>query len=413
MPVKRSGFVADDYNLTMKRCSRCLLPETHETISFDSRGICSVCQNREYRDESIDWGLRRSKLDKLLSNIRDLADYDCIVPFSGGKDSTFTLLFAVRELQLKPLVVSFDHGFYRPNMLANRNRVVENLGVDLLTFKPNWLLVRKLMLQSLLEKGDFCWHCHTGIFSYPMWVSIEKKIPLVLWGEPSSEYASYYSYEDDEKVDENRFNQIVNLGITSLDMKMRMGQGFNQRDFKPYTYPPRKLLQESKIVSIPLGSYIPWNPQAQSSLISAELGWKGDEVEGVPPEFNYEKIECYMQGVRDYIKYRKRGYSRVSHLMALELRKGAIDKDRAKEMISLFEGKRPASLDIFLEMLGISEDEFEDIIKKHRVDPWDDKILVEIGKRPHDYDSWQTKPPLSSQESKLIVQNFRNGSFDS
>lgn len=394
----------------MKKCIRCLLPETHETISFDSRGVCSVCQNREFRDDQINWDSKKEDLDLLLSEIRSTSDYDCIIPFSGGKDSTFTLYYAVKELLLKPLVVSFDHGFYRPNMIANRNRVVETLGVDMLTFKPNWLLVRELMLQSLLEKGDFCWHCHTGIFSYPMWIAIEKKIPLLLWGETSSEYASYYSYEEVEEVDEDRFNQIVNLGITALDMKMRMGSEFSERDFKPYSYPPRKMLREANIKSVALGSYIPWNPREQSKIISVELGWKGDEVEGVPPEFNYEKIECYMQGVRDYIKFRKRGYSRVSHLMALELRKGAIDKEEAKEIVSQYEGKRPASLDIFLNMLGISESEFESIIEEHRVDTWDDKVLVQIGKRPHDFHLWQPKPPLSSDESKRLIRNFRSGS---
>ena len=397
----------------MKICERCLLPETHETISFDARGICSVCQNREFRDEQIDWDSRRRVLNGIITKVKNSSDYDCIIPFSGGKDSSFTLYFAVRELGLKPLVVSFDHGFYRPNMLANRNRVVETLGVDLLTFKPNWLMVRRLMLQSLLEKGDFCWHCHTGIFSYPMWIAIEKKIPLLLWGETSSEYTSYYSYEEDEEIDENRFNQIVNLGITAIDMKMRMGDEFNERDFKPYLYPPKGMLRESKIRSVALGSYIPWDPREQSKLISKELGWSGDEVEGVPPEFNYEKIECYMQGVRDYIKFRKRGYSRVSHLMALELRKGAIEKKAAQDVISAYEGKRPASLDIFLEMLGISETEFERIIKEHRVDPWDDKVTIQIGKKPRDYEAWQTKPSLPAEESGSIIQNFRNGSIDS
>jgi N-acetyl sugar amidotransferase len=397
----------------MKKCSRCLLPETHETISFDSRGICSVCQNREYRNEQINWSARRTDLDALLTKVKGTGDYDCIIPFSGGKDSTFTLYFVVKELALKPLVVSFDHGFYRPNMLANRNRVVETLGVDLLTFKPNWLLVRKLMLQSLLEKGDFCWHCHTGIFSYPMWIAIEKRVPLILWGEPSSEYSSYYSYEDDEKVDEDRFNQIVNLGITADDMKIRMGDEFSQRDFKPYTYPPKKLLRELNLQSLALGSFIPWNPREQAKLISKELGWNGDEVEGVPLEFNYEKIECYMQGVRDYIKYRKRGYSRVSHLMALELRKGAINKEGAEKLISEFEGKRPASLDLFLNMLGLSERDFEEIIQKHRVDPWDDRVMVQIGKKPHDFDSWQAKPALGNMESRKIVESFRNGSLSS
>ena len=397
----------------MKSCTRCLLPETHETISFDSQGVCSVCQNREYRNEQVNWGYKQTELNEILSTVKGVADYDCIVPFSGGKDSTFTLYYVVKHLNLKPLVVSFDHGFYRPNMMANRSRVVELLGVDLLTFKPNWTLVRKLMLQSLLEKGDFCWHCHTGIFSYPMWIAIEKKIPLLLWGEPSSEYSSYYSYEEDEEVDENRFNQVVNLGITAQDMKLRMGGEWSDRDFKPYSFPPRELLQKAKIRSLALGSFIPWNPKEQSKLITDELGWCGDEVEGVPPNFNYEKIECYMQGVRDYIKFRKRGYSRVSHLMALELRNASVDKETAKKLVSEFEGRKPASLEIFLNMLGITEQDFEDIIKEHRVDPWDDSVLIQIGKKPHDYDDWQRKPSLSVNESKAMIKKFKRGSFDS
>lgn len=390
----------------------CLLPETHETISFDSSGVCSVCQNRQFRDNQIDWAVKHLSLTQIVDKAKRVgADYDCIIPFSGGKDSTFTLYYAVHRLELKPLVVSFDHGFYRPNMIDNRNRVVEKLGVDFLSFKPNWLLVRKLMLQSLLEKGDFCWHCHTGIFSYPMWVAIEKKIPLILWGEPSSEYASYYSYEDLEEVNEDRFNQIVNLGITAEDMQMRLGGNQDKRDFKPYTYPPRKALREAGVSSLPLGSFIPWNPREQSKLIMEELGWKGDQVEGVPPNFSYEKIECYMQGVRDYIKYRKRGYSRVSHLMALELRSQAVEQTEAQHIISEYEGKRPASLDLFLNIIGLNESEFEEIVKKHRVDPWEDKVFVQIGQRPHDFNLWQPKPALPRSESQEILNRFNNGNF--
>ena len=47
------------------------------------------------------------------------------------------------------------------------------------------------MLESLKRKGDFCWHCHTGIFAYPMHVAVTYKGPLVIWGEPSAEYTSY------------------------------------------------------------------------------------------------------------------------------------------------------------------------------------------------------------------------------
>ena len=59
------------------------------------------------------------------------------------------------------------------------------------------------------------------IFSYPMHVAIKYATPLVIWGEPSTEYTAYYDYRDDEieEVDETRFNRYVNLGITSADMK--------------------------------------------------------------------------------------------------------------------------------------------------------------------------------------------------
>lgn len=388
----------------MKKCIQCLLPETHESISFDESGLCSICQNAEYRDSSIDWDQKKRDLLELVSKFKGKYDYDCIVPFSGGKDSTFTLYYVVRELGLKPLVVSFDHGFYRPVTLENREKIVEDLGCDFINFKPNWKVVRRIMLQSLIERGDFCWHCHTGVFAYPMWVAIEKKVPLVFWGEPSSEYTSYYSYADEEKVDEDRF-QITNLGISASDMIGLIDGDLDERDFKPYTYPPREALSELGVVSLPLGSFIPWDTRKQSDLIMSELGWQGDEVENVPPTFPYEKIECYMQGVRDYIKYLKRGYTRPSHLGSIEIRRNRMTREEGQLLVEEYEGSRPPSLDLFLEYVGISEEEFEGIVEKHVVSPWEGKTFVRLGKKPHDYDVWRRKVGIGRAESNEILRS--------
>ena len=204
------------------------------------------------------------------------------------------------------MVVRFDHGFMRPNLEENIKNLSRKLGFDMITFTPNWKIVQKLMLRSFLDKGDFCWHCHTGIFSYPMWVAIEKNIPLIFWGEKSSEYTSYFGYDDNEEVDETRFDRFINLGITSEDMYIRLNEIVDLKKLKPYTYPPKAKLKKLGLRSVCLGSYIYWDVKKQSEIIMNELGWKGDEVENVPKEYNYEKIECYMQGVRDYIKYLKR-----------------------------------------------------------------------------------------------------------
>ena len=69
---------------TMKRCSRCGLPETYETIEFDSFGVCNICRQQEFKKGKIDWEKRKLQLDELVSEYRGKYDYDCIVPFSDG-----------------------------------------------------------------------------------------------------------------------------------------------------------------------------------------------------------------------------------------------------------------------------------------------------------------------------------------
>ena len=384
------------------------MPETHETIIFDEEGVCNICRQNEYKKGKIDWAKKKNELGELIEQYRGKYDYDCIVPFSGGKDSTWTLYYLMKEFKLKPLVVRFDHGFLRPNLNENTLRTMRNLGADFHSFTPNWKVVQKLMLQSFLEKGDFCWHCHSGIFSYPMWVAIRYNVPLIFWGEPSAEYTSYFSYEQAEEVDEKRFNRVTNLGISAVDMAVRLGGELDERDFKPYTYPPLKELRKIGYRSVCLGSYIPWDVKAQSKIIQDELGWQGDLVENVPPGYNYEKIECYMQGVRDYIKYIKRGYTRPTHLASIDIRHDRLTREEGLDMISKYEGKKPPSLEIFLEMVGLSEDEFFKIAQSHAVSPWKMNVFEqELGEKLPDYNQWSNAGPMERSDAEKQLDRWK------
>jgi len=373
----------------LRRCVRCLLPETHETIVFDEDGVCNVCRQIEVKQGKIDWEARERELLELIDRYRGRGSHDCIVPFSGGKDSTFTLYELVTRYKLRPLVVSFDHGFMRPTMLANNERTIKKLGVDYLKFRPNWQVVQKLMLESLKRKGDFCWHCHTGIFAYPMQIAVKFKIPLIFWGEPSAEYTSYYDYDAPEEVDERRFNRFVNLGITAEDMVGMLDGAVTARDLEPFTYPPVAELRAIGCRSVCLGSYIPWDVKRHVEVIKRELGWEESDVEGVPGSYRYEKIECAMQGVRDYLRFVKRGYGRTNHLMALDLRNGRITVEEAARLIEEHDGKRPASLDVFLQYVGLTEKEFDEIAARHAVSPYvHDRSKVAAGKPLWDQPLW-------------------------
>lgn len=377
----------------LKRCTRCLLPETYETIEFDAEGVCNLCRGAEYKKKEIDWDERKRLLDRLIEKHRGKGDYDCIVPFSGGKDSTFQLYYLMKEYGLKPLVVRFNHGFMRSTLEENNQRTLKKLGVDVLEFTPNWQIVKRLMLESFKRKTDFCWHCHSGIYTYPLRIAVKFNIPLLFWGEALADLSAYYDYLNDEieYEDEKKFNMVRNLGIAADDMWGMINSPENpvdKRDLIPYTYPALKDLKAIGYNSVCLGSFIPWDYTKNTEIIKRELGWQIDELEGVPREINGhgEKIECFMQGTRDYIKFIKRGYSRVAQINAFHIRNGRMTTEEAKKIDAEFDGQRPPSLEIFLEYMGLTEAEFNEIVMATAIPPYHHDFAANKTAKP----AWDT-----------------------
>lgn len=376
-------------NIPLRRCNNCVSTETLETIQFDDEGICNICRAHEQKWEKIDWDKRKKDLDDLIESYRGKYDYDCLIPFSGGKDSTFTTYYLVTEYNLKPLVVTFDHLFLRPKTLTNNIRTLKKLGVDYLKFAPSWKVIKQTMLASFKAKGDFCWHCHAGVFAYPMQIAVKHKIPLIFWGEPSAEYTAYYNYDEPEEVNEERFKETTAMGILAKDM-LEMTEGLTERDLRPFEYPALEDLMAIKYHSVCLGSYIPWDVKKQAKIIHEELGWEYDTVEGVPSDYPYEKIECMLTGVRDWCKFIKRGYARATHLASIDLRNNRLTREKAMNYIKEYEGYRPESLDYFLEITDLTEEEFNIILAKQAVPPYNHNFEEEVkkGKKLWDQNSW-------------------------
>jgi N-acetyl sugar amidotransferase len=377
--------------MELERCKKCTLPITWETLYFDDQGVCNICKNWEKKQTTVNWQEREAQLIKLCREAKEKkASYDCVLPFSGGKDSTFTLWTVVKKCGLKPLVVSFDHWFYRPKTLENRSRTFRTLGVDVINFIPNWHIVKKLMLEALIRKGDFCWHCHAGVFAYPMQIAVKFKIPLVIWGEGGGEYEGYFKFENLEETDEWKFNRRIIMGMRAEDMAGFIG--VQLRDLEPYIYPSKQEIEEAGVKTFPLGKFIPWDVKKQVEINKKELGWQEDDMESCVPGPTYEKIECMFEGLRDYVKYLKRGFSRMTHLTTLDIRHGRLTRDEAMKLIKEHEGKKPQSLRKFLDYLEISEEEFNEIVSKHLIppaSPIDPNTLPE-GKRLWDQDLWFT-----------------------
>ena len=145
------------------RCTKCVMPETRDVIEFDEEGVCNSCRNIAIKHAVVDWDAQKQEFLHILDQYRGKYDYDCIVPFSGGKDSTYTAYSLVKDYGLKPLIVCFDHHLMRPKVLQYREQTLKRLGVDFIGFRPDWNVVKKTMRIALERKGDILWYQHNGI----------------------------------------------------------------------------------------------------------------------------------------------------------------------------------------------------------------------------------------------------------
>ncbi|NPV03125.1 MAG: hypothetical protein HPY67_00100 [Syntrophaceae bacterium] len=177
----------------MKYCNRCVLPENFPTIDFDENGLCNYCRTFEKEKNPQEVKNRhRAKFERLLETHRGKKDYDVLMAYSGGKDSTYTLDIFKNHYGLRVLALSFDHGFMSPYAMKNIAAVVERLGIDHVIFKPNFELMKKLFLLSIgenlyskksLERAStICSSCMNMVKFIALKITLEKEIPFIGYG---------------------------------------------------------------------------------------------------------------------------------------------------------------------------------------------------------------------------------------
>ncbi|MBN2038776.1 MAG: 7-cyano-7-deazaguanine synthase [Spirochaetes bacterium] len=177
----------------IKRCTKCVLSASFPNINFDENGVCNFCRDEMYHtaDEDV---LDKSKEEiiRRFESGKGKSQYDAVMCYSGGKDSTYTLMLAVEKYGLNVLAFTFDNGFISPVAFENINRVAESLNVDLLTIRPSLKFMKKLIRASsfnpvytkrtLTRISSNCNSCITMVNILALRMALEKKIPFILAG---------------------------------------------------------------------------------------------------------------------------------------------------------------------------------------------------------------------------------------
>ena len=354
-------------------CSNCLYPWNSATpMEFDDNNICMGCAQSEVKHElsSAEWSRREKLLIELFEKSRDskinTSGYDCIIPVSGGKDSTFQAHYIKNVLGYNPLLVTYYGNNFSEVGLRNLHRMKESLGVDHMIYYPSVETLKKLNRLGLTIMGDMNWHNHVGIATVPMRAAVDLGIPLVIWGEHG--YADLCGqFSMDDFVEWTYRNRLEHFS-RGFEWNYFVGlEGLTEADMSMWKYPSDEKIFNLDLKGIYMSNYTLWEANAHTKLVREKYGF---EIAERSFDRTYRKMsnldDLHENGVHDYLRFIKFGYGRCTDHASKDVRAGLMDRKEGIERIKQYDHIKPSDLKRWLEYTGMKEKEFDAICDTFR-----------------------------------------------
>lgn len=333
----------------MRRCTKCLLPETFPGISFDKDGVCSICRNyKKIRPKG-----KHDFEKKLLENRNKESRYDCIAPISGGRDSCYILHYLVKELNLRPVAYTYDWGLVTDLARRNIQRMCSALGVEHILISAD--ITRK---RENVRKNVEAWLKHPTLGTVPLFMAGDKQffyyaqllkrqmhVDNVIFGmnelEATQFKAKFIGLQNNDK------NNLY-YNYSGKD-KFDLFAGYGREFIKNPLYINRSLLDSFggylSFYILPQNylrffDYIPWDQKEIENILLNNYNWekaKGAEEtwrigDGTAPFYNY-------------IYYRIAGFTEFDTFKSNQIREGMLTREEA---VATIDQSNKISVDGFL-----------------------------------------------------------------
>jgi len=348
----------------LKRCTKCILPETMPYISFDEYGVCNYCDN--YTLKNIPKPV--SVLESLMEPYRRKGSRDCIVPFSGGRDSSYGMHLIVEELGMNPIAYTYDWGMVTDLGRRNISRIcsklkVENIiiAADITKKRDNirknvsaWLKNPHLGMISLWTAGD------KHFFRYCEDVKKETGISLNLWGVNPMETTHF----------KTGFLNIApgfsNEHVYSNGMMSQLE--YQYKRYKEYFKNPSYF--NSSIADTLSGEY--WrsiNKKTDYYHIFDYWTWDEEIVDSTLKSYNWEwandtptswRIGDGTAALYNYVYYTVAGFTEHDTFRSNQIREGMISREEALKLVAVENQPRYESIQWYLDSINL---DFEAVIK--------------------------------------------------
>ena len=343
-----------------KRCTKCVLPDTHEAISFDENGVCNYCREFEpfkpFGEEALIEKLKEVKGD----------EYDCIAPVSGGRDSTYVMYALKVKYGKNPLAVHFDNGFTHPLARENLRNSCRELGIDLIIEKSPFGISRKItsnLVKSSIPYGPkevlnhVCTQCSHGATGAVQRIAKRKGIEYIITGSSHPEdvtidWSAFPKIPKKKKiVSSGGFNMVCGLGWYLAQRSLLHVPGDRWLSTRKPLIPG---IDSGKVFS--LFDYIEWDRNLIRDTIEKELGWK--KPEGSATSWRYD---CKITPFVDYLCKRGTGVEKKVDGFSTMIRYGKMTREEALEQIrNSDDGEMTPELEQMLrEDLKLTDEEIE------------------------------------------------------
>ena len=286
----------------IKRCKRCILPENFPHVTFDKDGVCSLCKS--YKGKKEDLRLKRiykKKFEALVKKRAGGGEYDILMCYSGGKDSTYTLNIFKDIYKLRVLAFTFDNGFFAERAFVNIKNVVEKLNVDHIFFKARFDILKKIFKKAAkgplyppktLERAStICTSCTAFVKYISLKTAVEKEIPFVGFGWSPGQ-APITSSVLEIRPEMIRSMQNALKGPMS---------GVVGRDIDAYFLNERHLSRKNLPIFIHPLAFFDYNEKKILKKIK-EFGWRK------PPEVDLNATNCLLNALADDLHIAQCGF---------------------------------------------------------------------------------------------------------
>lgn len=350
----------------LKRCTKCILPETMPFIYFDEDGVCNYCHNYKIRNNP----KPKSELFDLVEKYRRNGESDCIVPFSGGRDSCYGLHLIVNELKMKPITYTYDWGMVTDLGRRNISRMCAQLGVENIivadditkkrqNIKMNfnaWLKSPHLGMIALLTAGD------KHFFRHVKTVQKQTGIDLQLWGVNPLEVTHF---------------KTGFLGIAPDFEESRVYSNGAMKQLRYHAKRTRAMMQSPGYFNSSLWDTLSGEYHrsfaAKSDYFHLFDYWKWDEKmvdQTLLGQYDWEKavdtsttwrIGDGTAAIYNYIYYLAAGFTEHDTFRSNQIREGQITRDEALVRVEDENQPRYQNIRWYLDTLGM---DFGDVINR-------------------------------------------------